>query len=130
MIIIPLREKIGNYDPVSVLCRLNLIIPLREKIGNYDRVYIAGWCNSIIPLREKIGNYDLFIGHPPLLKDYTTTRENWELRPNAKTNERHDDYTTTRENWELRHQNKHEETTLKLYHYERKLGTTTVVVEE
>ena len=107
-----------------------IIIPLREKIGNYDDETELPLEKVIIPLREKIGNYDLFIGHPPLLKDYTTTRENWELRPNAKTNERHDDYTTTRENWELRHQNKHEETTLKLYHYERKLGTTTVVVEE
>ena len=35
--IIPLREKIGNYDGVGLIKRLVRIIPLREKIGNYDR---------------------------------------------------------------------------------------------
>ena len=34
--IIPLREKIGNYDLKLVLLLLIMIIPLREKIGNYD----------------------------------------------------------------------------------------------
>ena len=35
------------------------IIPLREKIGNYDIVVVAIFGGNIIPLREKIGNYDL-----------------------------------------------------------------------
>ena len=35
---------------------------------------------SIIPLREKIGNYDLMLVQPLHFVDYTTTRENWELR--------------------------------------------------
>ena len=34
--------------------------------------------------------------------DYTTTRENWELRQKRITQSYRDDYTTTRENWELR----------------------------
>ena len=33
---------------------------------------------------------------------YTTTRENWELRPNREQAETDFHYTTTRENWELR----------------------------
>ena len=35
-VIIPLREKIGNYDEIGVLHSNRDIIPLREKIGNYD----------------------------------------------------------------------------------------------
>ncbi len=34
--IIPLREKIGNYDQNGGSIMLVMIIPLREKIGNYD----------------------------------------------------------------------------------------------
>ena len=34
--------------------------------------------------------------------DYTTTRENWELRPLAFIIANPSNYTTTRENWELR----------------------------
>ena len=34
--------------------------------------------------------------------DYTTTRENWELRPDTKADKGDNHYTTTRENWELR----------------------------
>ena len=33
---------------------------------------------------------------------YTTTRENWELRPCMRPTASHTYYTTTRENWELR----------------------------
>ena len=36
IIIIPLREKTGNYDLLLVVLVLPLIIPLREKTGNYD----------------------------------------------------------------------------------------------
>ena len=35
-LIIPLREKIGNYDSWSFMPSEWFIIPLREKIGNYD----------------------------------------------------------------------------------------------
>ena len=35
--------------------------------------------------------------------DYTTTRENWELRRLFLLFSTHVNYTTTRENWELRH---------------------------
>ena len=34
------------------------IIPLREKIGNYDKGIMWSSTVAIIPLREKIGNYD------------------------------------------------------------------------
>ena len=34
--------------------------------------------------------------------DYTTTRENWELRLTSVAPVTPSDYTTTRENWELR----------------------------
>ena len=44
--------------PLLVLALL--IIPLREKIGNYDRESARDVCLGIIPLREKIGNYDAF----------------------------------------------------------------------
>ena len=37
-IIIPLREKIGNYDRYQLQLAESRIIPLREKIGNYDRM--------------------------------------------------------------------------------------------
>ena len=37
--------------------------------------------NGIIPLREKIGNYDIKRYRKEAIKNYTTTRENWELRP-------------------------------------------------
>ena len=79
--------------------------------------------------------------------DYTTTRENWELRPDTKADKGDNHYTTTRENWELRpfgqngnymlHYTTRSEnwelrliissngTSPRLYHYERKLGTTT-----
>ena len=36
ILIIPLREKIGNYDFSFAIVSGVLIIPLREKIGNYD----------------------------------------------------------------------------------------------
>ena len=36
------------------------IIPLREKIGNYDVIFSGIDEPVIIPLREKIGNYDFF----------------------------------------------------------------------
>ena len=57
--------------------------------------------------------------------DYTTTRENRELRrykPNRVTGE---NYTTTRENRELRQSHFALNPTRILYHYERKQGTTT-----
>ena len=56
--IIPLREKIGNYDAGDSTAQALEIIPLREKIGNYDTVAFAIASFLIIPLREKIGNYD------------------------------------------------------------------------
>ena len=56
--IIPLREKIGNYDPSGRYSMISPIIPLREKIGNYDDIVLACMALHIIPLREKIGNYD------------------------------------------------------------------------
>ena len=57
------------------------IIPLREKIGNYDQQQNALFRHIIIPLREKIGNYDIKRYRKEAIKNYTTTRENWELRP-------------------------------------------------
>ena len=56
--IIPLREKIGNYDGVTSRSVKPTIIPLREKIGNYDWSRLTVSTTTIIPLREKIGNYD------------------------------------------------------------------------
>ena len=56
--IIPLREKIGNYDPKFIAFCTAAIIPLREKIGNYDFLLVKLVGAIIIPLREKIGNYD------------------------------------------------------------------------
>ena len=101
--IIPLREKIGNYDlSVHILHGLP-IIPLREKIGNYDFLNALVIIYNIIPLREKIGNYDLSVTALTHWAYYTTTRENWELRRKASTVPDHS----------------------RLYHYERKLGTTT-----
>ena len=100
--IIPLREKIGNYDARTVFIFLSSIIPLREKIGNYDLIRLHNTEVRIIPLREKIGNYDDWGGVGIYAKNYTTTRENWELRlihPHGVVAEH---YTTTRENWELR----------------------------
>ena len=61
---------------------------------------------SIIPLREKIGNYDA-----------------QDPRRMQALN-----YTTTRENWELRHRKVRARAIAELYHYERKLGTTTEMV--
>ena len=58
-------------------------------------------------------------------KDYTTTRENWELRRDLEVPPDETNYTTTRENWELRPFTAVIEGKLELYHYERKLGTTT-----
>ena len=40
--IIPLREKIGNYDTFAFAIASFLIIPLREKIGNYDLIFFTG----------------------------------------------------------------------------------------
>ena len=85
-----------------MIVTIGLIIPLREKIGNYDVLKRPLLINIIIPLREKIGNYDPLLVLVRLLHHYTTTRENWELRPTAIRNFEHADYTTTRENWELR----------------------------
>ena len=57
---------------------------------------------GIIPLREKIGNYDSAFGAYSTWFNYTTTRENWELRLGCDWLEVMRYYTTTRENWELR----------------------------
>ena len=57
--IIPLREKIGNYDLSKLVLSKTSIIPLREKIGNYDGLFSVVDEELIIPLREKIGNYDV-----------------------------------------------------------------------
>ena len=65
----------------SLIVMIGLIIPLREKIGNYDSMVLMSSFAGIIPLREKIGNYDDNRG----FKSFD-----------------------------------------KLYHYERKLGTTTL----
>ena len=56
------------------------IIPLQEKTGNYDNVRAKGMRPNIIPLREKTGNYDRKKAIEKDADDYTTTRENWELR--------------------------------------------------
>ena len=56
---------------------------------------------------------------------YTTTRENWELRLVSGDGSQGVNYTTTRENWELRHFRQSYSHQMLLYHYERKLGTTT-----
>ena len=79
----------------------------------------------IIPLREKIGNYDVVLLIVFGGFNYTTTRENWELRLTSVTSFVTADYTTTRENWELRLANEEDQAIRELYHYERKLGTTT-----
>ena len=48
----------GNYDLGLFFQRINRVIPLREKMGNYD--VPKGCCVSlaVIPLREKMGNND------------------------------------------------------------------------
>ena len=56
------------------------IIPLREKIGSYDDYTDEAVESMIIPLREKIGSYDWFVTRAVSAFNYTTTRENWELR--------------------------------------------------
>ena len=61
-IIIPLREKTGNYDPCLGKVLRDGIIPLREKTGNYDILSKILFPLMIIPLREKTGNYDVVIG--------------------------------------------------------------------
>ena len=38
---------------------VQIIIPLREKTGNYDLGVLVKLRFSIIPLREKTGNYDM-----------------------------------------------------------------------
>ena len=95
--IIPLREKIGNYDHLADFLLLFEIIPLREKIGNYDRASRAIPGRLIIPLREKIGNYDTQSRTQLCAANYTTTRENWELRLALDLPLRRRYYTTTRE---------------------------------
>ena len=100
--IIPLREKIGNYDYDDHPDLYDHIIPLREKIGNYDKFSPVIPSRLIIPLREKIGNYDRFSNDSIRFFNYTTTRENWELRPAGLNPVLSANYTTTRENWELR----------------------------
>ena len=57
--------------------------------------------------------------------NYTTTRENWELRLLGSSYADVTNYTTTRENWELRPGVLSGGHCPVLYHYERKLGTTT-----
>ena len=57
--------------------------------------------------------------------DYTTTRENRELRLKGVITFFGSDYTTTRENRELRPVYQLDGNTYQLYHYERKQGTTT-----
>ena len=102
MTIIPLREKTGNYDCDVRRKSYAQIIPLREKTGNYDIMAEFDMRVNIIPLREKTGNYD---NAPTVSKtdlDYTTTRENRELRLSGEEMRYMTNYTTTRENWELR----------------------------
>ena len=57
--------------------------------------------DGIIPLREKIGNYNIPPMVVPVMLNYTTTRENWELQRGIGSTFQQPDYTTTRENWEL-----------------------------
>ncbi len=59
--------------------------------------------SEIIPLREKTGNYDYGNIKNCDISNYTTTRENRELRPLLEVVEHPLHYTTTRENRELRH---------------------------
>ena len=80
---------------------------------------------SIIPLREKTGNYDSLRAVLCTPSNYTTTRENRELRPNWTDEQYLSHYTTTRENRELRHDCLPVWMHPELYHYERKQGTTT-----
>ena len=79
-----------------------IIIPQREKIGSYDDMKLERTDLDIIPQREKIGSYDRV---PPLASrsyNYTTTREDRELRPYYRCNVCCFYYTTTREDRELR----------------------------
>ena len=61
MAVIPLREKMGNYDNNIPTIAFNWVIPLREKMGNYDRPLLAITARPVIPLREKMGNYHLLL---------------------------------------------------------------------
>ena len=56
--IIPLREIIGNYNPLAMKLNILEIIPLREIIGNYNKTGKGDAGSPIIPLREIIGNYN------------------------------------------------------------------------
>ena len=73
-----------------------------RKLGTTTRFVISVQFAWIIPLREKTGNYDKEAGHGRSALHYTTTRENWELRPMLIDHFSKIYYTTTRENWELR----------------------------
>ena len=101
--IIPLREKTGNYDFNPRRQDRADIIPLREKTGNYDALMALSAIITIIPLREKTGNYDEIPLRSPTAQNYTTTRENRELRLRGSSRIPRYNYTTTRENRELRH---------------------------
>ena len=56
--VIPLREKMGNYDMSQEQFNQLAVIPLREKMGNYDPEPRETARPFVIPLREKMGNYD------------------------------------------------------------------------
>ena len=57
--VIPLREKMGNYDCWLLGVSGYPVIPLREKMGNYDNVLDDNILATVIPLREKMGNGEL-----------------------------------------------------------------------
>ena len=98
--VIPLREKMGNYDLLLPSEELLRVIPLREKMGNYDPFSQSRSLRTVIPLREKMGNYDLPTGGGFFYMLYHYERK-WG--------------TTTSEGVGQENQ--------VLYHYERKWGT-------
>ena len=57
--VIPLREKMGNYDRCCISGCPAVVIPLREKMGNYDYMFGKDAFSLVIPLREKMGNGEL-----------------------------------------------------------------------
>ena len=74
------ERKLGT---TTSLMRLLLFITLyhyERKLGTTTSPSQHLHIGPIIPLREKIGNYDVRRPLYQTIADYTTTRENWELR--------------------------------------------------
>ena len=105
------ERKQGTTTCLSALCWCSSLYHYERKQGTTTLGRLSGGIPSIIPLREKTENYtttrenwELRLKRKAVAawRNYTTTRENWELRPAPPADRPCRHYTTTRENWELR----------------------------